>query len=72
VISELKSLQAGGFAESFHRKFAELLGNLLSNAWPQYVAWARGITVRDVDGKPEDARFLGVEPTLAKIAIKYK
>lgn len=46
--------------------------NLLSNAWPQYVAWAQGITVRDVDGKPEDARFLGVEPTLPKIAIKYK
>jgi hypothetical protein len=26
VIAELKSLQVGGFAESFYRKFAELLG----------------------------------------------
>lgn len=45
--------------------------SLLSNAWPHYVTWAQGITVRDVEGRPEDARFLGVEPKLPKIAIKY-
>jgi hypothetical protein len=44
----------------------------LSDGWPKYVAWAQGITVRDVGGKPEDARFLGVEPKLPKIEISYK
>ena len=47
--------------------------NILSSGWPHYVAWAQGITVRDVaGGKPEDARFLGVEPKLPKISINYK
>jgi len=44
----------------------------LSDGWPKYVAWAQGVTVRDVGGKPEDARFLGVEPKLPKIEISYK
>jgi hypothetical protein len=46
--------------------------NILSNGWPHYVAWAQGVTVRNVAGKPEDARFLGVEPKQPKIAIDYK
>ena len=46
--------------------------NLLSNAWPDYVAWTQGVTVRDMEGKPEDTRFFGVESKLPKIEIKYK
>jgi hypothetical protein len=31
-----------------------------------------GKVQRDIGGKPEDARFLGVEPKLPKIEISYK
>lgn len=44
----------------------------LSTAWPHYVAWAQGVTVRDVGGKPEDVRFFGVQPKMPRIEIKYK
>ncbi|QHN03085.1 hypothetical protein FTO74_06655 [Granulicella sp. WH15] len=44
----------------------------LSNSWPKYVTWAQGIKVRDVEGKPEDVRLMGVESKVPKIAIKYK
>jgi hypothetical protein len=48
--------------------------NELSAAWRQYVAWAQGITVRDIEGKkltPRDVRFMGVKPRMAEIKIKY-
>jgi hypothetical protein len=45
---------------------------LLSNAWFQYVSRTQGITVRSVLGRPEDARFPGVDERLPKIAANYQ
>ena len=44
----------------------------LCTAWPQYVAWAQGISVRRVDGNgvpPDDLRFLGVPPRMPRIKV---
>jgi hypothetical protein len=44
----------------------------LSEAWRKYVAHANGIVIRDINGRPEDARFFGVSPTLPSISVNYR
>jgi hypothetical protein len=44
----------------------------LGSAWPAYVAWAQGVTVRSFSGpipSPDSLRFLGAEERLPRIEI---
>jgi len=44
----------------------------LSREWPKYVSWAQGVSIREVSGKVEDARFLGVEEKMMQIGTDDK
>jgi hypothetical protein len=46
--------------------------DMLSDAWFQYVSRTQHVAIRPVQGRPEDARFPGVDDRLPKIAANYQ
>jgi hypothetical protein len=58
-----------GFSGYRQRPLLQACLNELSNEWPQYLAWAQGIFIRNAAGTVEDVRLLGFKEKLMQIRL---